>query len=177
MSWRPLWPRWLPDEEGGEIMTGEKQGMRRLVLQGSPTERGTAHGETYRDEIRAYAEDRVALSAGGQWANRRADREEILGLANSMLPAHRAYSPELTEEMEAMAKACDLSAAEAVIVGGFTDFVDAVRALEPEVHEEDDCTAMLVPPGRGAAGRGYLAQTWDMPVSYTHLTLPTILLV
>lgn len=159
-------------EGGAELMTKQNQTMRKLVLQGSPTERGLAHGEAYRDEIRAYAEDRVALSAGGQWANRKADRDEILALAASMLPAHRAYSPELTEEMEAMAKACDLSPSEAVIVGGFTDFVDAVRALEPDVHEEDDCTAMLVPPQKGAEGRGYLAQTWDMHSSATeHVAL------
>lgn len=146
--------------------------MRRLVLEGSAAERGTAHGETYRDEIRAYAEDRVALSSGGQWANRRADRDEILALAASMLPAHRAYSAELTDEMEAMAKACDLAPSEAVIVGGFTDFVDAVRALEDEVPEEDDCTSMLIPPRLGAVGRGYLAQTWDMHASATeHVAL------
>lgn len=146
--------------------------MRRLVLAGSARERGLAHGETYRDEIRAYAEDRVALSAGGQWSGRSADRSEILALAASMLPAHRAYSSDLTDEMEAMAEACDLSPSEAVIVGGFTDFVDAVRALQNDVPEEDDCTAMLVPPHRGAHGRGYLAQTWDMHSSATeHVAL------
>ena len=166
--------RWRPSlrAEGGADPMGASRPMRRLVLSGSARERGWAHGERYRDEIRAYAEDRVALSAGGQWAGRSADRDEILALADSMLPAHRAYSPDLTEEMEAMAEACDLSPAEAVIVGGFTDFVDAVRALQPDVPEEDDCTAMLVPPSLGAEERGYLAQTWDMHESATeHVAL------
>ena len=36
--------------------------MRRIDLEGSAEEMGHQHGETYRDEIRAYAEDRVALS-------------------------------------------------------------------------------------------------------------------
>jgi isopenicillin-N N-acyltransferase-like protein len=48
-----------------------------------------------------------------------------------------------------------------VIVGGFTDFVDALRARAGAAPEEDDCTAVLVPPARGE-GAGYLAQTWDM---------------
>ncbi len=72
-----------------------------------------------------------------------------------MLPAHRAYAPELYDEMVAMAAAAGISAAEAMIVGGFTDFVDAVRARgATNVPEEDDCTAVLTGE--------YLAQTWDM---------------
>ncbi len=153
---------------------GAKQGsgaMRRIVLEGSPEEMGRQHGEAYRDEIRAYAEDRVALSAGGSWSGRAADRQEVLDLAASMLPAHRAYSEDLCREMEAMAEACDLTPAEAVIVGGFTDFVDAVRATGAGVPEEDDCTAVVVPDAM-AGGQGYLAQTWDMHASATeHVTL------
>ena len=146
--------------------------MRHIVLRGSPAERGAAHGETYKDEIRRYAEDRVALSSGGQWANRRAERQEILDLASAMLPAHRSYSADLTDEMEALAQACDLSTSEALIVGGFTDFVDAVRAIESDVPEEDDCTSMLIPPIASAQGQGYLAQTWDMHASATeHVAL------
>ncbi len=145
--------------------------MRRIVLEGSAEEMGHQHGETYRDEIRAYAEDRVALSSGGSWSGRPADREEVLELAASMLPAHRAYSADLCREMEAMADACDLTPAEAIIVGGFTDFVDAVRATGAGVPEEDDCTAVVVPNGM-SGGQGYLAQTWDMHASATeHVTL------
>ncbi len=151
---------------------GQSSGaMRRIVLEGSAEEMGHQHGETYRDEIRAYAEDRVALSSGGSWSGRPADREEVLELAASMLPAHRAYSADLCREMEAMADACDLTPAEAIIVGGFTDFVDAVRATGAGVPEEDDCTAVVVPNGM-SGGQGYLAQTWDMHASATeHVTL------
>lgn len=155
-----------------ESRAGEaSRSMRRILLEGSPEAMGRCHGETYRDEIRAYAEDRVALSSSGSWSGRAADREEVLALAASMLPAHRAYSPHLCAEMEAMAQACDLTAAEAVIVGGFTDFVDAVRATGAGVPEEDDCTAVVVPDAM-AGGQGYLAQTWDMHASATeHVTL------
>ncbi len=61
-----------------------------------------------------------------------------------------------------MARAGGISSAEAVIVGGFTDFVDIVRAAgSSAVPEEDDCTAVIVPDDL-AGGAGWLAQTWDM---------------
>jgi isopenicillin-N N-acyltransferase-like protein len=135
--------------------------LRRVELQGTAARRGAAHGEALAGAIRRYTDERVGLAAGGTWSGRPATRDDVLRLAEAMLPAHRAYSPELCEEMEAMAAASGISAAEAVIVGGFTDFVDALRARADAVPEEDDCTAVLVPPARGQ-GRGFLAQTWDM---------------
>ena len=62
--------------------------------------------------------------------------------------------------------------AEAVIVGGFTDFVDVLRAGGATgLAEEDDCTAVIV-PDQLAGGAGFLAQTWDMHDSATeHVTL------
>lgn len=124
-------------------------------LEGSPEERGRRHGELHREGIRAYTDERVKLAANGSWAGRPATIADVLALAEDMLPAHRAYAPDLTLEMEAMAKAAGISAAEAIIVGGFTDFVDAVRALAAaKPPEEDDCTAVLT--------RDYLCQTWDM---------------
>jgi isopenicillin-N N-acyltransferase-like protein len=149
--------------------------IRRLVLRGSPSQLGAEHGRAYRDDIRRYTDERVHLASNGSWAGREATRGDALGLAEAMLPAHRAYAPELTEEMEAMAEAGGLSAAEAVIVGGFTDFVDAVRAQPGAVHEDDNCTAVLVPDGL-AEGHGFLAQTWDMHDSATeHVVLLEIL--
>jgi isopenicillin-N N-acyltransferase-like protein len=134
--------------------------IRVLCLEGTPAERGRAHGLAHAASIREYTEDRVRLAADGSWAGRPATRADVLALAEEMLPAHRAYSPELSEEMEAMAAAAAISPAEAVIVGGFTDFVDAVRARAGAATvEEDDCTALL--------GAEYLAQTWDMHASAT----------
>jgi isopenicillin-N N-acyltransferase-like protein len=89
-----------------------------------------------------------------------------------MLPAHRSFDLDLYEEMEAMARAAGISPAEAVIVGGFTDFVDVLRAGGATgLTEEDDCTAVVV-PDELAGGAGFLAQTWDMHDSATeHVTL------
>lgn len=144
--------------------------IRVLRLTGSPRERGLAHGRAYAEAIRRYTEERVHLAADGSWAGRPVTRADVLALAEEMLPAHRAYAPDLYEEMVALAEAAGISAAEAVIVGGFTDFVDAVRARsEAAAHaapaspaleaELDDCTAILTP--------NILAQTWDMHDSAT----------
>ena len=87
-----------------------------------------------------------------------------------MLPAHEEFDQDLHVEMLAMAEAAGISPAEAVIVGGFTDFVDTVRAVVggalPSTLEEDDCTGVIVPDHR-ADGAGFLAQTWDMHDSAT----------
>jgi isopenicillin-N N-acyltransferase-like protein len=148
--------------------------IRRLRLQGGPAQLGLEHGRSFGADIRRYADERVQLASNGSWAGRPATREDVLGLAEAMLPAHRAYAPDLTEEMEEMAAASGLSAGEAVIVGGFTDFVDTVRAQTDAVHEEDNCTAVLVPDAL-ASGHGFLAQTWDMHDTATeHVVLMDI---
>ena len=139
-----------------------------LRAAGTPYEIGRQHGEAYRDAIRHYAAERVALVQGGEWSgHQKLNRSQVLELAEASLPAHRAYAPDLTEEMQGMADAADLSMAEMVVVGGFTDFIDTVYSaykrqtpLEP-ILAVDDCTAFIVPDAR-AGGAGFFGQTWDM---------------
>ena len=149
--------------------------IRILDLAGSPSEMGTRHGEHYRDEIRRYTNERVDLVASGLWSGGALTRDEVLDIADSMLSAHERFDPALFEEMSAMAKTAGITPAEAIVVGGFTDFVDTVRAVVggpiPTEVIEDDCTAMIVPDSR-ASGQGILGQTWDMHDSATeHVVL------
>ncbi len=135
--------------------------IRVLDLVGSPDDVGRAHGSAYAAEIREYAEERVHLSSEGTWSGHTMTRTEVLALAEACLPAHEAYAPELYAEMLAMADGAGLSPAEAVIVGGFTDFIDTVRAAGGNPFPEDTCTAALVPADAGG-GEPWFAQTWDM---------------
>ena len=139
--------------------------IRHLDLAGSAEAMGHTHGRAHAAEIRQYAHDRVNLVAEGLWSGGSLGRGAVLELAEACLPAHEAFSPRLHVEMMAMADAARISPAEAVVVGGFTDFVDTVRAATGGAHPaevvEDDCTAFLVPDER-AAGTGFLGQTWDM---------------
>ena len=139
--------------------------IRCLELAGSPEAMGDAHGRAHADEIQRYARHRLELVTGGLWSGGPLERGAVLELAEACLPAHEAFSPRLHAEMMAMAAAAGITGAEAVVVGGFTDFVDTVRAVNSGPHPasvtEDDCTAFVVPDGR-AAGAGMLGQTWDM---------------
>ncbi len=142
--------------------------LRVLRLDGGARARGRAHGEAHAAEIRAYAAERVALAAGGAWAGGRSATEaDVLALAARMMPAHRAYDADLVEEMEGIAEAVGLPVEAVLVVGGFTDVVDTVRAAGGPAIEEDDCTSVIVPPHRTPGLGGLFAQTWDMHDSAT----------
>lgn len=158
-------------------MTGERAGVRDdahrlpiLDVAGSPADMGASHGRVARDALRAFAAERVRLAGDPTWTGRELDRAHVLALGERCLASHRAYAPDLAAELEAMAEAAGVSAAEALIVGGFTDFVDAVYAIGgpeppervPVPEEAMDCTAFLVPRARAAGGHAMLGQTWDM---------------
>ena len=123
---------------------------------------GAMHGNAHAEEIRGYAAGRVALSGEGTDF----DREQLLSLASEMIAPHQRYDAALFDEMSAMAEAAGISVPEAIIVGGYTDFIDVVSAAGGTGAFEDDCTAVIVPDGRAEAG-GFLAQTWDMNASAT----------
>lgn len=138
---------------------------------------GRAHGAAYREEIRAYAAERIALVRSGRWSGERVlSRREVLDLANACIPAHEAYDAALMEEVQGLADATDLSLGELIVAGGFTDFVDTVYGaygrttpLEPQLAV-DDCTAFIVPE-TAADGAGYFGQTWDMHDSAAEFVL------
>ena len=150
----------------------QRPAIRILDLAGTPEAMGFAHGHSYAEEIRQYTAERVELVAQGLWSGGPMKPSDVIDVAESMLSAHERHSPRLYTEMVTMADAAGISAAEAVVVGGFTDFVDTVRAVvggggaHPETVIADDCTAAIVPDHR-ASGSGYMAQTWDMHASAT----------
>ena len=139
--------------------------LRILDAAGSPEEIGTAHGRAHADEIRAFVADRVGIVASGMWTGAPLSHADVVDIAHEMIPAHESFDGDLHAEMAAMADAAGISLPEAIAVGGFTDFVDTVRAVAGKsgasTVAEDDCTAVLVPDER-AGGAGFLAQTWDM---------------
>ncbi len=133
--------------------------LRVLEIYGDPADFGRVHGSECKPMIRDYLDDRLGLSGDATWSGRPARADTVLSLAEATLPYHLEYSAELYEEMAAMADAAGITLAEAVVVGGFTDLVDVVRAHDGWAPIEDDCTAVLDPVN------GVLAQTWDMHAS------------
>jgi isopenicillin-N N-acyltransferase-like protein len=133
--------------------------LRVLEIYGDATDFGRIHGTECKALIHDYLDDRLGLSGDATWAGRSARAETVLALAETTLGHHQAYSATLYEEMIALAEGAGIAAAEAVVVGGFTDLVDLVRAHDGWAPIEDDCTALLDP------ANGVLAQTWDMHAS------------
>lgn len=133
--------------------------LKVLEIFGDSTDLGKAHGECCGPMIRKYLDDRIALSGQEDWAGGKADRDLILETAEETLEHHERYAEELYAEMVAMADAAGITPAEAVVVGGFTDLVDAVRTKVGKAPVEDNCTAVLNPR------KGFFAQTWDMHAS------------
>ena len=132
--------------------------MRVLEIYGDSADFGRTHAAEYAPLIKAYLADRLDLAGDALWSGQNADADTILSLAESTLGHHEAYSESLFEEMGELAATSGISAAEAVVVGGFTDLIDLVRASGP-APVMDECTAVIDPI------RGVLAQTWDMHVS------------
>jgi isopenicillin-N N-acyltransferase-like protein len=130
--------------------------LRVLEIYGDPSDFGRIHGTECKEMVRAYLDERLGLSGDASWAGRSAVADTVLTLADQTLPYHRDYSPTLYEEMLALAEAAGITPAEVVVVGGFTDLVDLVRAHDGWAPIEDDCTAVIDPVN------GVFAQTWDM---------------
>lgn len=148
-----------------------------LKLTGTPYEFGYTHGQAYHDAIHKFTEERVRLSSDEHWTGHSLPRAEILELAAACLDEHRAFAPELVEELQGMADATGLGLPELIIMNGFTDFIDLVFSVAKEkptaTRPMDNCTAFLIPANATANGHGYFGQTWDMHSS----AMPYVLLI
>jgi isopenicillin-N N-acyltransferase-like protein len=133
--------------------------LRNLALAGSSEAIGATHGLRLGQDIRAYLSDRLDLAGDPYWAGRSEDAGRILQMAAETLDHHARFSEALYEEMLSMAANAGITPAEAIVVGGFTDLIDLVRAAGEPGIEEDDCTGVI------DAANGLVAQTWDMHAS------------
>lgn len=133
--------------------------LRVLEIFGDSHDLGRAHGTECSSMISRYLEARIAATAQETWSPGFVDRDFIVETAEETLEAHERYSESLYVEMSEMAAAAGITAAEAVVVGGFTDLVDLLRARRGQAPAEDNCTAIINP------AQGFIAQTWDMHAS------------
>ena len=133
--------------------------LRVLEIYGDPSDFGRIHGTECKAMIRGYLDERLGLSGDAGWAGRSAAAETVLRLAEQTLAHHHDFSPTLYEEMLTLAESAGITPAEAIVVGGFTDLIDLVRAHDGWAPIEDNCTAVIDPEN------GVFAQTWDMHAS------------
>jgi len=133
--------------------------LRVLEIFGDSSDLGRGHGSSCSQMIQKYLDDRMTLTAQEEWGGKTVDRDLILELAEGTLQHHERFSESLFVEMATMSKAADITAAEAVVVGGFTDLVDVIRTRVGSAPAEHNCTAVINPQA------GFYAQTWDMHAS------------
>ncbi|MCA9659398.1 MAG: hypothetical protein KC486_13715 [Myxococcales bacterium] len=124
-----------------------------------PGQRGEAHGELWREEIRELADIRLELTIAKS-AMEGAD--EVLAVARRHLPLLEAYHPELAAEFNGIARGAAIDPARLVVLNHYTDLRDIPReALGPERPADPDpggCTALYIPGDETPT----LGQTWDM---------------
>jgi isopenicillin-N N-acyltransferase-like protein len=135
--------------------------VKTLVLQGNdPRAWGEQHGETYKKEIRALYEIRLALTLE---KTAMATADEVLALAASHLPCLASFDADLALEVQGLSAASGLSEAQIVLVNHYTDLRDIGRLPPPKGEDPGGCSAFYVPTARGPV----LGQTWDMHASAT----------
>jgi len=127
--------------------------MRSIRLShADPRQRGHAHGEAFRDEIRDLAGIRFEL------LERRSPikgRERLLELAAAHLPVLNREAPELGLELEGIAEGSGVSAPELVVLNHYTDIRDVRTPIQ---GEEGGCSIVYGVSSEGPT----LGQTWDM---------------
>ncbi|MEQ9454983.1 MAG: C45 family peptidase [Phycisphaeraceae bacterium] len=153
-------------------------GISWLSVDGSPYEAGLAHGRAWAEEIRVVTRERMELLSDPHWTQGGAPAATIRRLGEACLEAQEAYDPVMTEELRGIADGAGVDVVEALIMNGFTDFVDAVFAERGDAPVGDDsggCTAALVSQRRSGFGGPLFAQTWDMhPAATPHVRMVSI---
>jgi isopenicillin-N N-acyltransferase like protein len=135
-------------------------GVQVVEFGGSAREMGHAHGECFRDEIRAFTRMRHEVCV------RRAEaiglsnpQQAVLDFCDSILAEHERYAPAVYAEFVGIAEGANLSPAELMIGNGLTDIIDVFRN---DGNEPGGCTAWLAAPEATVTGAVLAGQTWDM---------------
>lgn len=132
--------------------------LRVLELHGTDPRRwGEQHGESFKDDIKAIADIRMALTLG------RTDlgtKDKVLALARHHLPVLERFDRALYDELCGIARGAGVSPEAIVVANHYTDLRDLTKRDLDRLEGKDHggCTALFVDDGK----RRILGQTWDM---------------
>lgn len=114
----------------------------------TPSERGHIHGETLRAGIKELATIRKELAFNKNTQIKKRFKE----LALEQLEKNRIFDPNLTEELEAIAKSSNTNIEDLVMLNNYTDFRDL------EIPNDEGCSTVSI------KNRPFslVGQTWDM---------------
>ncbi len=135
------------------------QTLPMLTVEGSPTQRGRAHGEAFRDRIR----DLVAASFEdmAQATDGRLTRARIGEITSTYKGPTRDYAPDLFEELEGIAGAAGVPVDELLALNAFLELHDDYS----EAFVRSGCTSLMV-PGMVSGEGALIAQNYDLASIY-----------
>lgn len=137
--------------------------MRVVHLRGSARAMGEAYGEQLRTQIQEFYHLRVlnALAQAKQFGGRQLGEAHLLAVADKSLAVSESYDPEGHAELVGIARAANLTVAQAFAMNGLTDLRD-VLAWSSEVPGFEGCSSFVVQGDRTADGAILGGQTWDL---------------
>ena len=126
--------------------------FEKIVIEGSPRERGRLYGRRFAPDIRRFLEDEIVLP----FAREGQSKPEMLRYAAGCAAAVRDFSSEVQEEMQGMSEGSGLSVEELIIITLHEELYH--KGVLPKA---DHCTAVAVSPTVSGDGHTYCGQTWD----------------
>ena len=135
------------------------QTLPLLEVSGSPTERGQAHGETFkgliRDLVAVNFEDMVHATQGYL------TKERVYEIVSTYTGPTRDYAPDLFEELEGIAEAADVPLEDLLALNAFLELHDYYS----DAFLVSGCTSFMVPGSTSGEG-ALIAQNYDLSSIY-----------
>lgn len=139
-----------------------------LEISGRPRDRGRAHGEGFREQVRTLLSvyfdylDRTSRSHRVEPLT----KKRALDLSGAYLGPADASAPDLLEEVRGIADGAGVPFAEVLALNAFLDLFDH---LSP-AFVEAGCTTFMVPGGLDGTGAA-IAQNYDLPSLFAPATV------
>ena len=135
------------------------QTLPLLEVSGSPTERGQAHGETFkgliRDLVAINFEDMLHATQGYL------TKERVYEIVSTYTGPTRDYAPDLFEELEGIAEAADVPLEDLLALNAFLELHDYYS----DAFLVSGCTSFMVPGSTSGEG-ALIAQNYDLSSIY-----------
>ena len=153
------------DEQTGIMTSNHAAGPDRLILEGTPRERGLTHGEAFATEIEENVDRYLEV-----FAHYGADEESVYDDVETFVGIIESENPDYAEEMVAIAEGADLDVEDVTLLnaryevtyGAYADA--AAESDDPSPGNgviPDGCTAFGAQPEITANGHTIVGQNWD----------------
>lgn len=140
-----------------------------IELSGTYEEMGLQYGEMFKDKIFEFAQKRMArlINFVKRYGKIDITEQEVLDIATTLLPDHKAYSQDIWQEFSAICKASNITPAWLLVAMGYTDLRDYICKVKGfndlEVRFEG-CTGFIIDKTMSENNQIIIGQTWDMSV-------------